>query len=618
MVAKGFKKKYFSLAAIAATVSMVQLGAVASEVAQIEKVVVSASKMSEAADEVTEDIEVFDASDIEELGARNLAELLQFASGVSIVSNGGIGKASSLYLRGLNSDKVLVLIDGVRFNDPSNIAGVDFWQIMLDNVERVEIIKGAQSGIWGADAASGVINIITKPQKSFKLSYGSFDTYNARLATAQKNGSFFYNLALSYFKTDGYSAITPYKKNPKDYEADGYINRKLHFKTGFDDGDVHFDIGTIYINAYNEADGYNPKTYQPDPNSRNNDKFHYNAYFVNTKKSFANHQLSLHADTTTTKRYFLDTTWGVDRFRGESENVELRDSFDYTAGKAQIALGYQRFGSKYHDTSANEGSVSYHDKYGYIVNKNRFGNLIFMQNIRYDNYDRFKNQWTGKVGVRYNFAKGAIFANYATAYNVPNQIKMINPWGKPNFNLNPEKTRSYDIGVEGYGARVVYFEERVKDLINWYDPDYDTYGDEYYTNFAGTSKFKGIEASIAYALSDELFAKLSYTYLDPKDAQGNYLPRRARQKVGLILNYYPTSEHTITFNGYYVGERYDDAAKTKQTGKYFVANLTLSHQFAKNFKGSVIIKNIFDRRYQEVYGYGAEPRGFYVAIEGRF
>jgi vitamin B12 transporter len=162
MIAKGFKKKYFSLAAIAATVSMVQLNAVASSVVEIEKVVVSASKYEETVEETTEDIEVITSEEIEEKGLKSLKDLINYVNGTALTSNGGIGKSTSVYLRGLKNDKVLILIDGVRYNDPSNTNGASIEHLLLNNIERVEIIKGAQSGIWGADAASGVINIVTK------------------------------------------------------------------------------------------------------------------------------------------------------------------------------------------------------------------------------------------------------------------------------------------------------------------------------------------------------------------------------------------------------------------------------------------------------------------------
>ena len=620
MVAKGFKKRYFSLAAIAATVSAVALNAQAAQIAQIEKVVVSATKFEEPLGEVTDDVTIISAEDIEEQGLKTLKEALEYVSGVNVVSNGGVGKATSLYLRGLPNDKVLILIDGVRYNDPSNISGPSIEHLLLTNVERIEIIKGAQSGIWGSDAASGVINIVTSKERTKRASalVGSFATKNIEGIYTDRQGNLFYSLALHYYDTNGFSAITPYNEDPTDFEADGYTNKSGQLKLGYLFEGGHIETGVHLIDAENEADGYNPQTYAPDPNSKNDDEFKYYAYYLNSTYYLASHTLSLHADTTKTERKFLDTTWGVNRFEGKTSNIELKDRFDYAYGVLQGGIGYQNFKSEYSEVGGKSGDVSYDNGYAYLTNKNRFGDLLVTENIRYDDFDKFNNQWTGKVGLKYTFKEGALFANWGRAYNVPNQIKMINPWGVSNFNLDPEKTTSWDIGFEAYGFKAVYFEERVKDLINWFDPNPDNWGDEYYTNFDGTSKFKGVELNYQQALSDTIYVKVGFTYLDPKDANGNYIPRRAKTKYSYSFSWYPTDDHTINIDGYYVGKRWDDAAKRIKTGSYNVTNLTASHRFAKRFKGYVQVKNIFDRRYQEVYGYGSTPRSYYVGIEASF
>ncbi len=615
---RGFGGKYFSLAAILASVSAMTLAAQASQIEQIHKVVVTADKSEEDLESATEDIEVLSAEELEEKGIETLPDLMRYITGSEVVQNGGAGKAASIYLRGLGNDKVLVLIDGVRFNDPSNFNGPQSEHLRLLGVERVEIVRGAQSGVWGSDAAAGVINIITskQPHANASFSLGSFDTREFRASVASSVDKLFYGLDFGFLDTRGFSAITPFGQDPRDFERDGYTNRSLKGHLGYRLDRGFVELGGIYINAYNEGDGYNPTTYAPDPDSKNDDKFRYYATYANGGYILGQHTLSLHLDSTKTRRNFLDTTWGVNYFEGRTKNAELRDLFAYGAGTAQIGVGYQRFESLYDDTSGKHGDESYDNPYGFVTNKNRFGDLVVSENLRYDSYSDFDDQWTGKVGLRYEWGKVAFLANYGTAYNVPNQIKRINPWGKPNPNLQPEKTRSYDLGLQGYGLKVVWFEEHIKDLIDWYDPDPNVFGDEQYINMPGTSKFKGVELRYQRALSDELLMGVGFTYLSPKDAKGNELLRRARRKYDYSVTWYPTEEHTITLSGYYIGSRYDIGGV--QTGKYNVTNLSASHHFAPHFKGFVRIQNLFDRYYQEVYGYGSEPRSVYVGIEGSF
>lgn len=614
-MAKGFKGKYFSLAAITATVSMVTLQAAHARAVELQKVVVSASKASENIEDATEDIEVISGEELQERGIHTLKDLVHYITGASLTSNGGIGKATQLYLRGMSNDKVLVLIDGVRFNDPSNLSGVTIEHLLLNNIKQVEIIKGAQSGVWGSDAAAGVINIITNDTSHTTLNIfgGSFRTLQSSLSSAKKIDNFYYALTLGYYHTDGFSAITPYKQNPTDFEADGYTNRTLHLKGGFEKDGLRAEVGAHVIRAYDEGDTFNPTTFQPDPDSRYNDILRYHAYFTNMSQKFYSHILSLHADTTQTSRKYPDAIFGINAFQGKTQNIEIKDIYNYRGGRLISGIGYQDF-----QTSFTNQKIGYHNRYIFAINSNRFGNVILQENLRYDMYDAFDNQVTGKIGAKYRWDMATLFANYATAYNVPNQVKMLNPWGQPNFNLQPEKTKSYDVGIEAFGLKAVYFKERIEDLINWYDPNSAVWGDEYYKNYPGTSTFRGYELQYTRDLFDAIYFAIGAQYLSPKDSNKNTLPRRARHKYTYTFTWYPTQKHTITIDGYYVGTRYDDPAKTRQTGRYNVTNLTASHQFAKHVKGYVQIHNIFNRRYQEVYGYGSEPRSVYIGIEGSF
>jgi len=618
MVAKGFKKKYFSLAAIAATVSAVSLNAQAATVATTENVVVSASKYEESVEETTEDIEIVTFEEIEERGLKSLKEVLEYIKGVSLSSSGGYGKATSVYLRGLNTDKVLILIDGIRYNDPSNTNGASIEHLLLNNIQKIEIIKGPQSGIWGADAASGVINIITKQaikgtNIDFDIERGSFNSKNIKFLLSQKAKNFFYQINYNYFSTDGVSAITPYNENPKDYERDGYINRNLSLKGGYNFDNGFFEIGANYINADNEADQFG------DPNSKNDDTFQYDSYFLNGSFFVNSHDFVLHLDKTETKREFLDTTWGVKNFEGKTKRFEIKDRFYLKDIKLIAGLEYQKFSTDYLEVFGDSGDISYSSKSFFLSGKKRFDDLLVSMAMRYDNYSSFDDQTTAKFGLKYYIKDLIFFTNIANAYNVPNQVKILNPWGASNFDLQPEKTRSFDGGFEYQGLKILVFYQKVKDLIDWFDPD-DIWwnNNSYYKNFEGSSKFKGIEIGYKKDILENLLIELGYTYLNAKDPNNDDLPRRAKNRYTYSLTWYPTQKHTININGYYIGKKFDDKEKSKQIGKYNVTNVLLSHNFAKNFTGYINIKNIFNKRYQEVYGYGSYPRGIYIGLRGSF
>jgi vitamin B12 transporter len=189
--------------------------------------VVSATKSNQSIKDVTSNVEVITGEELEEKHIKTVLDALK-SRGISTTQSGGIGQQSSLFLRGFSSGNTLVLIDGISYNDPTTTEGqANLEHLMISDIERIEIIKGAQSGIWGANAVAGVINIITKKASqelhtNANIEFGSNNTKNYQFSISQKVDKFSYYLGANYTSTDGISARTPYNINPKNYEDDGY------------------------------------------------------------------------------------------------------------------------------------------------------------------------------------------------------------------------------------------------------------------------------------------------------------------------------------------------------------------------------------------------------------
>ena len=154
--------------------------------------VTSATKSTQSIKDVTSNIEVITSEEIEEKHFTTVAEALNTLAGVSIISNGGLGSSTTLNIRGTSNNRTLILIDGVKFKDHSSISGTDISTLMITDIERIEVIKGAQSGIWGADAAAGVINIITKSAKdglhaNVNIEAGTYNTNKYTTQVSYKN-----------------------------------------------------------------------------------------------------------------------------------------------------------------------------------------------------------------------------------------------------------------------------------------------------------------------------------------------------------------------------------------------------------------------------------------------
>ncbi len=622
--AKGFRGRYFTLAAIVATVSSVQLHAQDTQAIQLHKIVVSAADTEQDEEDVTDDITVITADEIQERGYLTLKDALASVSGLTYTSNGGFGQPTALYLRGINSDHTLLLIDGVRANDITGLNGAQYELYSLANVERIEIVRGPQSGVWGADATAGVINVVTKNAKRKRLSFGAkggtYDSRSLSLLAGDRLGSFDYTFSLAQFETKGFSAAEPGQGSPLygergedlGWEDDPYTNRSFGLKMGYDlspgdrleasveavDADIHYDSVDFVTGATLDApDG-------PFTTNRIRNRFYRGAYI----RTDGENRVELFYRVSTFNR----TQYGG--YSGHLKETGVKDRFNYMEDSfLQAGLGYQGFSQGLSAGTPLNGT--YANRYLFATNHNAFfdGKTIVNETIRYDNYNRFDNKLTYKIGLK-QYLHGPLFvsANHATGYNVPTLYRLYGSFvGNPD--LKPETSRGFDISL-GYGDRVkiVYFSQKIDRLIDY---DYTTWR---YYNVDGRSTFKGIEARYFQPLFDTMRLDLGYTRLLKAENESGALPRRAKRKFDYALTWYPTDEHTLNINGSYIGERFDDTAGNVQTGKYNVTNLSLRHNFSKGYTGEIEVRNLFDRFYQEVDGYATAGRSLFVGIRAKY
>ena len=221
--------------------------------------------------DVTDNVTIITKEAIKESRVTNLEQALNRLGGISTTNNGGLGQPSSLFIRGMASQRVLILIDGLRYNDPSTPGAIaDISQVMLNNIERIEIIKGAQSGIWGADASGGVINIITSGaaqgvHAKLDLEYGSFNSSKTALSASYGDKDFEILLGASFLNTDGFSAVEPKKAEENygkryddlDLEEDAYKNTSLNLALALNlSKEDRLELAYKSINAQADFDSF--------------------------------------------------------------------------------------------------------------------------------------------------------------------------------------------------------------------------------------------------------------------------------------------------------------------------------------------------------------------------
>ncbi len=595
----------------------------------LETVNVSAAQDTELeTKDVPDSVTIITKEALEESRINNLAEALNTLGNIAMTQNGGPGTSASIFVRGMDARRTLVLIDGIRYNNPTGIgATAEFSQIMLYNVDQIEIIKGSQTGVWGADASAGVINIVTAKAKKglhgvANIEYGSFNTKIASLQASYATDDFDILMGGSYFDNDGFSAYEPPKSSP-DYgkrteelglEKDGYQNKSFNAKVGWNiTAQDRIELAAQTVNSNLQYDGFGFD--DPKPESDIENYFYALMYKHNGETNDISFQYS-HSDFD--RSYydldFLSGNYKTTQYQGTVDEIKLDDKFDYTENSfLKAGVSFQKYAQKEVVTSLDK---DYDDTAVFLTNYNKFQMIadldtIITESIRFDKYSAFDDALTGKVGLKQYVSENYyVSGNIGTGYNVPTMGQLYGIYS-PNPDLEPEKTVTSDITIGNNVLWLTGFYNTIDNLIQ--------YGFPMYTNVSGKSKIKGAEAGYKDYFAEIIGVTANYTYLDTQDADGKELARRPKHQVDASIIYYVLESFDLGINGQYIGERYDGADKTgAQTGKYAVGNFVTNYHF--NDYASVYgkINNFTDTYYQTVDGYATAERSYYIGLTAKY
>ena len=580
--------------------------------------VTSATNSTQSIKDVTSNIDIITKEDIEEKHYSSVVDALNTIPGISFTSNGSFGASSSVYLRGNDSKRILVLIDGIRYNDITGLSGAPFEHLMIDDIEQIEVVKGAQSGIWGADASAGVINIITKSAKTgthgnASVEYGSFDTKKYGMNLSHKTDKYYLKGSVYKTDTDGYSSFLVKKSSPNygkrgnelGLEEDGYKNLTSSLKAGYNFDDSNkIDISHTIVDADNNFDGTSG-----DSLNTANTKDQFSMVSYENKNNFATTDVSVKRSDFD-REYYYPATNSTSYFDGIVNEYGLKTNIPYQNDNAFVLLGtdYKTFEHK------NELNEKYDNKAVFITNSNKFNDskTIITESLRKDAYDKFDNKTTGKVGVKqYIWNELNVSSNYGTAYNVPTLYNLYSIYGSKD--INPESSKSYDLGVEYQGISATYFHTKIEDMIDF---DTNTYK---YGNIDGISTLKGYELAYKKDVLEDTFLNLNYTALSAEDNNGQELARRVKDQIGFGVDYYGIKDFHFNVNGQYVGDRYSGVNKTgAETGNYTVWNSVVNYDINKTYKAYLKVDNLFDKYYQTVDGYATAERSAYLGLKASF
>jgi len=581
--------------------------------------VITSNKTNQSIQKTTANITVITAEEIEEKGYQTVAQAINTVAGISVTSSGGLGQQTSFFVRGADSGKVLVLLDGMRLNDPSTTNGTALLDnLTTSNIAQIEIIKGGSSSIWGSNASAGVINIITKDAKagihgSLVLGYGSFNTQETQAQLSYSDEKLTAQVLASYLDTEGFSALAP-----ANAEKDGYTNKDMNLKFGYafnENNRVNLSYNRIKTQTEYD-DSWSVDQADDDYSHTTSDQTNYALDYIFAQE---NYSAELHASRGEYDRdYFTTGIYGDGHnvYKAILKEYAIINAYSYTNGKAVLGLEYKYIDGFNQYNTYQTSQSDYTDKAVYISNIYDISdNTLLESNLRYDNYNAFENKTTYKIGIKHQLLEDlTTSANYYTSYDAPSAYQLANPF--LGTLLKPSYTTGYDLSVAYRELlSLTYFNNNVEDSIDYiYDPDSYLGG---YTNIEGRSKFSGIEVESSHTLDAySLILSANYTHLFTYTKEdGTNLPRRAKDTFNTSLTYFTADDIFIGLDAQYIGDREEFG---QSTGNYTIWNLNFSSKIIKDIDLNINAKNIFDKDYQSVYGYATEGRSLYVKIKYSF
>jgi vitamin B12 transporter len=576
----------------------------------------SATKSKQSIKDITSNVEVITGAQLQIKQITTVVDALKYMN-ISVNQSGGLGQTSSFFMQGMSAEHTLVMVDGIRYNDPTVTNGYALLETLsISNISRIEIITGAQSGIWGSDAAAGVINIITNKESTHNLNLnieaGSFNTRKLNVAISDKDEHKYINLNVSSITSDGFTAIKPKDKDINDFEDDGYKNHTIAARFGFNINDNNkIDLSHSIINAKGDYDN----SFAVD--SANDDASTYKTNNTYSKLNYHNTN-KLGSLDIYKKMSLFDREVGEGVYKGNTSEIGVKAQLNYNKNSFVILGADQKNQELESSYSALKGD--YKSNGLFITNSASYngfipGDTIFTQSLRIDRFDKFEDKATGKIGIKHHFhtIQGLTSAiNYGTAYKAPSLYNLYAQFGAGNINLIPEDIKTIDFSLKYKTLSLKFFKSEIEDEILYSNTSFS------YIQSQGESQYKGYSIGYKDTLFKTLLLSANYANQSAKDKDGNDLKRRIAQSGKLVINYFGIKKFNFGVDLNYIGERYDDDKKTQQTGKYTLMNAVVNYKLNKSINTYVKINNLTNKQYQEVEGYASSPRAYYVGLNAKF
>lgn len=573
-------------------------------------IVITASRTEQAAADVTAPVTVITKEDIEQQQPKSVAEALAATPGIQIKSSGGYGQQSSLFLRGIDQKRMLVLVDGAQIGSATT-GTASLEHIPVDQIERIEVVRGARSSLYGANAIGGVIQIFTKQPKQAQsygevlAGFGSNNALQTAVSGGWSNSQSQISAKVSHFSTDGFD-VRP-EKASKGVDDDGYINNSLKLDGQHKLGNHIISAGLQYTTGENEYDG----------SSSNDSKseFEYSTAYAGIKSQLTENFI-LKSKLSSNKDDSLTVVDGTDgnSFITKTQKLEVQGEQKYENGILIIA------GLDYKLDDVSESTQDYdedsRDNKALFALIEKTGDKYQVSlSVRVDDNEAFGDFTTYGVDGQYELSpQASISAGYATAFLAPTFNQLYWPdtgYGGGNPDLKPETSSTASVGLNfkpksnlDFGLNL--YQTELEDMISgWPAENTDK------------AEITGAEflANASFGSTQLIF---NANLLDTEDKKtGKELTYRAQKTANLRISQ-QLNQLTVGLDTQFTDERYTNSSNTEKLPAYTLYNLDAKYSLSKQLNLSASVKNLTDKEYATNKGYATAGRTVFGSVRYRF
>lgn len=581
--------------------SIITKMAIANMDIELEKIVVTPSRIEESYNEVGRKVDIISSSELKNLNPKDISEILEDIGAININNYGSQGAQKTIQMRGSTASQVLVLIDGRPMNSPRS-GDIDLSTISLDNIERIEVMRGPGSSIYGSSAMGGVINIITKgpPRKGqkteFMSSFGTFRTYQERMSHGARLKNFGYQMNTSYQTSEGHRDNSEF--TAKDVSAKLTYEFNSQNKLSLS-GEFYKDrLGTPGLITSPDLDdkqldrkNYFDINWDVRPWEDRDINISTRAYQNYDRLEFIETPLPLDKTTHTTKSRAINLRYNQGLFKF----YRFILGFDWTNNL---------------NNSSNAAKHDYIVRAGYLENQlDLWEDLQVDFGARIDDYSNFGTKISPNLNLQYRLKDDTrLHFLIARSFRAPTFNDLYWPatgFEEGNPNLQPEKGVTGELGIEKnfskfFKVGLTYFRSKYDNLIKWQE---DTDGIWRPKNI-DSAIIQGVEQDLQIKLFNNLDIDIAYTYLRAKDDKtGKYLTYQPKHKANFFVKYKGLAGFILGLEGQFVDRRYHNATNTVYVKRYYVLGLRLSKKIKEKTNIFFNIDNLLNKKYQSVRDY---------------